>query len=195
MKMLLGISGTNGSGKDSVAEILVKQHGYLFIGVTELLRDEARTRGLSTERINLRTISAEWRREYGLGVLIDKAVAIYIKKGGDEKYSGLVISSLRNPGEVDKIHELNGRVVWIDADPKVRYSRITKRGRDDDKKTFEQFLEENKVEMTNSGDEATLSMSEVKAKADTTLNNNGKSITELERLVDLKLMETSQEHQ
>jgi cytidylate kinase len=74
---IIGISGSNGSGKDTVGHILANQFGYLFISVTELLRAEARKRELPVEREVLRTISAEWRREQGLGVLIDKAVEHY----------------------------------------------------------------------------------------------------------------------
>ena len=65
------------------------------------------------EREVLRTISAEWRRELGLGVLVDKAYAEY--QVGD--YKGLAIASLRNPGEADRVHALGGSVLWIDADP------------------------------------------------------------------------------
>ena len=52
--------------------MLAHHHNYMFISVTDLLRNEARRRGLPVVRENLRTISAEWRRELGLGVLVDK---------------------------------------------------------------------------------------------------------------------------
>ena len=72
---IIGIAGTNGAGKDTVGELLAEHYGYLFVSVTELLRAEARRRGLPVEREVLRSISAEWRRELGLGVLVDKAYA------------------------------------------------------------------------------------------------------------------------
>ena len=181
---LLGISGTNGAGKDSVAEVLRDKYGWCFISVTELLRAEARKRGLALERENLRNISAEWRRESGLGVLINKAVVTYNNQGGDGKYSGLVISSLRNPGENDTVHELGGNVIWIDAEPKTRYERIFNRQRtSEDSKTYEQFLNEEQAEMQHSGDEATLSLSGVKDKSDKIIINNGSSINDLEQVM------------
>lgn len=171
---IIGISGTNGSGKDTAGGIFAEKFGYLFISVTELLRIEARKRGLPVDREALRTISAEWRRENGLGVLIDKAVEHYNQQ--TTKYNGLAIASLRNPGEADRVHELDGLVVWMDADPKVRYERIQAnaaiRGRaEEDNKTFEQFLSEEQAEMHASGDAATLDMSAVKAKSDIVLTN------------------------
>ncbi|MCA9327552.1 AAA family ATPase [Candidatus Saccharibacteria bacterium] len=171
---LIGIAGTNGSGKDTVGTLLAKKHGFLFISVTEMLREECRTRGLAVERENLRMISAEWRREGGLGVLVDKAVAVYEQLG--EEYQGLAVASLRNPGEVDRVHELGGKVVWVDADSQVRYDRIqtANRGRgSEDTKTYEQFLAEEAAEMQSSGDAATLDMSAVKDKCDATILNEG----------------------
>ena len=113
---IIGLSGTNGAGKDTVGEVLAERHNYLFISVTELLRDEVRRRGLPVEREHLRTVSAEWRREFGLGVLVDRAVDAW-KETGD-KYQGIVMASLRNPYEADRVHELDGSVIWVDADPK-----------------------------------------------------------------------------
>src|SRR3989344_194946 len=104
MKMkIIGVAGTNGSGKDSLGEILAKYHGYMFVSVADFLRDEAKKRGLPIEREILRTISAEWRRKYGVGVLVDRAVKLFQKTGKD--YKGLAISPMRNPGEADRLKE------------------------------------------------------------------------------------------
>ena len=84
---LIGIAGTNGSGKDTVGQILAEKHGWFFISVSDLLRDECRTRGLEVSRENLRGISAEWRREGGLGVLVDKAVEVFERAG--ENHAGV----------------------------------------------------------------------------------------------------------
>ena len=173
---IIGLSGTNGAGKDTVGQMLSKYHNYLFISVTELLRNEARRRGLPVEREVLRTISSEWRRELGLGVLVDKAVAEY--EIAKDKYSGLVMASLRNPGEADRIHDLNGTMLWIDADPKVRYRRVqaakASRGRQgEDDKSFEQFMAEESAEMQSiGGDAATLDMAAVKQKCDIIVDNS-----------------------
>lgn len=168
-----GVSGTNGSGKDTLGELLQEKHGFLFISVTDMLRKEARAREWPVEREQLRTISAEWRREHGLGVLIDKSVEHYEQLGGDEKYKGLVVASLRNHGEADRVHDLSGRVIWLDADPEIRYNRIFSRQRtSEDNKTFDQFLAEEQAEMISTGDEATLDMSKVRDRSDIFITNN-----------------------
>jgi dephospho-CoA kinase len=173
---IIGLAGTNGSGKDTVGQILADEHGYLFVSVTEILRAELQRRGQEISRENLRALSAEWRRETGnLGVLVDKAVAEYERSAG--KFKGVAIASLRNPGEADHVHELGGTMVWVDADPRTRYNRVqanaASRGRtEEDTKTFEQFQAEEAAEMNQSGDEATLNMSAVKARCDAKLDNN-----------------------
>lgn len=175
---LIGVAGTNGSGKDTIGEILSKDYGWMTVSLSDFLREEAHKRNLPIEREVLRSISAEWRRRYGLGILVDKAVDKF--NNSSKKYTGLVVVPPRNPGEAQRVKDLGGVLIWVDADPKVRYQRIYSRGRsDEDNKTLKQFLEEEEAEMNHSGDEATLSMSGVKAKADVFIENNGSDIDEL----------------
>lgn len=188
---IIGLAGTNGSGKDTVGHILADKHRYLFVSVTDILRDELKRRGLEVNRENLRSLSAEWRRESGqLGVLVDKAVEQYQQAA--KKYSGVAMASLRNPGEADRVHELGGKMVWVDADLHVRYERIQKnaaaRGRaEEDDKTFEQFLAEEQAEMNQSGDEATLSMSGVRDKCDVFIMNDGTDMKKLQTKIEESL--------
>jgi dephospho-CoA kinase len=186
---LIGIAGTNGSGKDSVGGFLAEKHGWLFISVTEILRSDLKKQGLPIERTHLRELSAEWRRQYGLGVLVVKAYQMY--KADKTKYKGLAIASLRNPGEADEVHKLGGQVIWVDADPRVRYQRINSRQRgSEDQKTFEQFLKEEQDEMSHAdGDHHTLSLAGVKAKADIFIENNSNKeafLAEVEKDLSLK---------
>lgn len=178
----IGLSGTNGSGKDTVGLLLSQNHNYYFISVTELLRAELHRRGLPIERRHLRELSAEWRREHGLSVLVDQAAKVYDTLP-DNTYEGLVISSLRNPYEADRIHELGGVVLWVDANPRIRFERIQlakRQGREgEDDKTYEEFLTEEAAEMKSNGDAATLDMSAVKQRADHTILNEGKDLTQL----------------
>ena len=189
---IIGLAGTNGSGKDTVGHILAQKHGYLFISVTEVLRSEARRRGLQVDREVLRTISAQWRRELGLGVLVDKAIAEYEKDA--DTYVGVVIASLRNPGEADRIHEFGGTMVWVDGDPRIRYKRIqanaaTRNRAEEDNKTFEQFIAEEETEMHSpvGGDAASLDSSEVKARCDVFIDNNSNDLNEFQSLIEAKL--------
>ena len=190
---LIGISGTNGSGKDTLGEILAKKHNFLFISVTDILRDELRSRNLPLSRKYTRELSAEWRRESGLGVLVDKALAIFEEQA--DKYKGLAIASLRNPGEADRIHELGGKVIWLDAMPKIRFDRIqtnrSERGAHralDDNLTFVQFIAAEDAEMHPSGDEATLNMSAVREKSDIFIDNNSKVVESFLKTIEKSII-------
>jgi dephospho-CoA kinase len=169
---LIGLGGTNGAGKDTVAEMLIERRGWLFVSLSDLLRIEAHNRGLEPNRESLRTISAEWRREGGLGVLVEKAIEHF--EPVKDQHEGLVVSSLRHPAEAMVVHEYGGRVVWVDADPQIRYKRVTSRARHNEHAlTFDEFMEQERHEMEHQGDVATLNMGDVKKLANMTLMNDG----------------------
>lgn len=182
---IIGIAGTNGSGKDTIAHMLVDRYGYYFASATDMLGDELTKRGLPHERENKRTLSAEWRKEFGLGAIVD----IGVQNAKDLAKDLIVVGSLRNPGEVDRVHDLGGIVVWVDADPKIRYSRITNnnRGRVEDQKTFEQFLVEEQAEMNQSGDSTTLNMAKVKEKSDIFISNDDSDIESFKNQAEVAL--------
>lgn len=183
---IIGIAGTNGSGKDTVSLMLKERYGYFVASATEMLEAELKKRGLPLEREHKRAVGNEWRRTYGVSAIVDRAIELAQEAG----YEKLVVGSLRNPGEVDKVHELGGITVWVDADQTVRYQRITSidRGRVEDKKTFEEFQTEEQAEMQSQGDgEAGLNMSAVKAKADVVVENNDSDIEKFKNLSESKL--------
>lgn len=187
---IIGIAGTNGSGKDSVGQVLADRHSYLFVSVTDLLRAELHRRSLPVEREHLRELSAEWRREYGYAVLVDRAIEQYNNLKG--QYVGVAIASLRNPAEADRIHELGGLVMWIDADAHTRYERIQNNAEararaGEDAKSFEEFVAEEEAEMHSTGDAATLDMSAVKKLADVILDNDQTNLNDFQDFITEQL--------
>ncbi|HEY1064402.1 MAG TPA: AAA family ATPase [Candidatus Saccharimonadales bacterium] len=173
---VIGVAGTNGSGKDTVMQLLSSKYHYLFVSATDLLAAELTKRGEPTDREHKSALSAEWRREDGMGVIVQKAYETWQEQAST--YKGVVVGSLRHPGEADVVHELGGTMVWVDADPQVRYDRIqanvAARNRlVEDGITFEEFLAQEEREMHPVGDAATLDMASVKARCDVFLDNGG----------------------
>ena len=83
--------------------------------------------------------------------------------------------------EVETLHAAGG-VLWaVDADPKERYRRITGRGSESDKVTYEEFLAHEKIEM-NDPDPNGMQKAAVMAAADVTIQNDG-SIRDLKEQI------------
>ena len=181
---LVGISGTNGAGKDTLAKILVDEYNYFFVSVTDILRNTLISQSVTPERKNLRALSISLRQEKGLAVLIDMAIDVY--KSQSKTYQGLAVSSLRNKGESEEIHHLGGVVVWLDADPNIRYDRIQQTDANRslsqkvaDNKTYEQFIKEENDEMYPDPSVSAavgLSMIDVKKQADYFIDNSLNSL-------------------
>lgn len=184
---IYGLSGTNGSGKDTVAELLAERYNFMFASATDMLREELEKRGLPVDRKHKAPLSAEWRRQYGMAAIVDRAYEAY--KPLADQYNGLIVGSLRHPGEAERIHELGGQVLWVDADPKVRYQRIQKNAHRrqraaEDLLSYEDFLADEEREMHPEGDHATLNMSAVKDLADIFITNEGNDIKAFQASVE-----------
>jgi dephospho-CoA kinase len=187
---IIGFSGTNGAGKDFMADMLGEHHGFYVASATDMLVAELKKRGWGLGREDKARLSAEWRREYGMAAIVDRAYDYF--KVHQSEYKGMIVGSLRHPGEADRIHELGGQMVWVDADPRVRYDRIIAnahaRGRAaEDDKTFEEFLAEQEQEMHPVGDAATLNMSAVKERSDIFIENNGNDKEVFKKAIEKQL--------
>jgi dephospho-CoA kinase len=187
----VGISGTNGAGKDTVGEVL-KKHGFFVASATEMLADGLKEKGWPIDREHKAKLSTEWRRQFGMGAVVDQGLKLYEPVA--DQYQGFGVGSLRHPGEADRIHALPGGVViWVDADPKIRYERVMDASRGankagEDSVTYEEFLVQQEAEMHHKeGDTATLSIADVKIRADITLFNNDNDIEAFKQGVEKAL--------
>lgn len=120
---IIGISGTNGAGKDTFAALRFEKEGAEHVSHSDLLRQELTALGIPLERENLMTLSRQWREESGdYGVLATRTIQRYL---GDQAITstinGLSIVSVRHPDEAKRIKEADGKIFWVDADPKLRY--------------------------------------------------------------------------
>jgi dephospho-CoA kinase len=97
--------------------------------------------------------------------------------GGDA-----VLESLRAVAEAQKIKELGGTVIGVDADSKLRYERALKRGSEKDNVSYDKFLAQEKAE-SNPDDPTKQNVFAALKGSDIIVNNNG-TLEELHAQID-----------
>ncbi|MCX6569668.1 MAG: AAA family ATPase [Candidatus Aminicenantes bacterium] len=125
------MTGTNGAGKGEAAAFFMAR-GYTYFSLSDIIREELRTRGESVSRDNLIRIGNELRERYGPDVLARRTLA---------KIDGpAVVDSIRNTHEVACLRLQPGFVLLaIDAPAEVRFIRVAARGRDESAADLEAF--------------------------------------------------------
>jgi len=132
--MIIGLTGTNASGKGEVAAYL-KSKGFIYYSLSDELRSEAREKGISETRENLIDLGNDLRKKFGNGYLASK-----INKKIDENENS-VVDSIRNPGEIIELKKNKGLLlIGIDAPVEIRYERAKSRGRVGEAKTLQHFI-------------------------------------------------------
>lgn len=121
--LIIGITGTFGSGKSTAAEYF-KSKGFAKITLSSFLEDEAKKRRIKKiTRKTLQDIGNEWREKHGRGVLVKKAIN-YLKKNKIEK---AVIDGVRNFGELEELNKKSDfALLAILANRKIRFDRLKK---------------------------------------------------------------------
>ncbi len=141
----IGVTGSNGGGKDTFANYLVSKKGFEHISLSDFIREETLKRGLELSRDNLHNVGNNMRQISGPDVLARRALERM--NGRDLNYA---LTSIRNPFEVRALQEAGNFVlVAIDAPIELRFNRIIERNRKNEKEimTLEQFkrFEENEL--------------------------------------------------
>lgn len=180
MKEIIGVSGTNGAGKDTFSNYVTRRTKGMQVGLGYVLRDQLPV-DVPPTRENLARLSANLREEHGLAVLVDFAVSKF-RASDDEN---LVVNGIRHPAEARRIKEIGGFMLWIDAPVALRYRRITEndRNRIEDHVSFEEFQVQEQREMTASS-ESSVNLTVVKDLADLAIVNSYENQGEFEAKID-----------
>jgi dCMP deaminase len=163
--MLIGLTGRNAAGKGEAARYLQKKSFYYY-SLSDVIRDEIRSRGEEPTRERLIAVGNELRQKYGANVLAERILA----RIEDDKH--YVIDSIRNPAEVEAFRAAKHfKLIRIEAPPEVRFQRILSRQRENDPKTYDEFvvLENREAE----GDDTSQNLVKVELMADYSLVNDG----------------------
>ncbi len=176
--VIIGITGTLGAGKGTIVEYLVNQKGYRHYSVRAFLIQEIERRGLPVNRDSMTSVANELRARYSPSYVTDCLYEEALRNG----YS-CVIESIRTPGEIASLRQKDKFYLFaVDADPLLRYQRISLRKSETDAVSYDTFRANEAREM-NSDDPNKQNLSECIRQADFVFLNNG-SLDDLHRQVE-----------
>jgi dephospho-CoA kinase len=139
--MIVGLVGQNCSGKDTAADYFVSKKGFERYSLSDYLREELEKEGKPVTRENLGELGNKLRKEFGNGVLGEKAL-LHFKEGRN-----YVVVSIRHPEEAKALMKRKDFVlVKLEAPAQARFERMKARNREEDPKTFGEFLQLEKIE-------------------------------------------------
>lgn len=181
-RTIIGLVGEPSSGKDTAAAYLVGTHGFIHISTGDLVRAYILENNLGeTTRPLLQQVSTKLRQEHGNGYLAELALK--------ETAPKLVVSGLRNLGEVEVVKAAGGKVLALSAPLEQRYRWAVERGRVGDKLTLAEFKRQQAVEEVSQ----TTGAQQVKAviaAADHHISNEG-TLEQLHHQIDQFLQQIS----
>lgn len=145
---LIGVAGTAGAGKDTVADLLSQMFNLQNLSSGDYLRVITRyayklPNDFNPARDQLFYVANYLRNEISPATLVQ----LCILQAQAQKLHGAIISGLRSMGEADAVRKAGGVIVGIDADPRLRYERMAARRRDAEANwTFDAFVKQDAYE-------------------------------------------------
>ncbi|MDD3607486.1 MAG: AAA family ATPase [Candidatus Moranbacteria bacterium] len=174
-RIILGLAGEIASGKGTVASYAVEKYNGRVHKFSTMLRDILNRIYLEENRLNMQKLSTILRENFGQD-LFSKVISEDIKRDNSEV---VIVDGIRRESDIEYLKKMEGfKLVYVEADMRIRYERITKRGEnaDDNRKTFKEFKNDHQGE-------AELQIKGLKRIADVVLDNNG-TLEDLYRQID-----------
>lgn len=180
---IIGITGTIGAGKGTIVEYLVNNEGFRHFSVRDFLTSEVKRRGLPVNRDSFVVVANDLRAKHSPSYIAEE-----LYKQAEKTQQDCVIESIRTPGEVEALQQKGHFYLFaVDADPKIRYERILKRGSETDQISFDTFRANEEREM-NSEDPNKQNLKACIEMADFVFRNDA-SIAELHQNVSSTLQQ------
>lgn len=136
MIKVIGLTGTFGAGKGTLANIL-QSRGYVSYVLSDFIKETIIQRGMKVTRKRLQDVGNELRKKHG-GEILAKKLTERIAKDSSKL---VVIDGIRNPTELKyiKIYFTKCVIIGIDASPNTRFKLTKARNKPSDPDTREVF--------------------------------------------------------
>ena len=163
--IVLGLAGEAASGKGTISKYLQERYGAKSYRFSDVLRNILDSLYMEKSRDTMQRLSTSLREIFGED-LFARGIAEEVKRAGEKI---IVIDGARRMADIRYLKENpDFKLVYLEADMKNRYERITKRGEnsDDSGKTFKEFQKDHERETE-------VSIRELKQYADFLVSNDG----------------------
>jgi dephospho-CoA kinase len=135
---VIGLTGTIGSGKDVVKDLILKKFNCYYVTLSDIIRAEFERKKGKLDRRTLQDMGNDMRKKYGPHILALLAIE-YLPRDKEM----IVIDGIRNPAESEYLKKKFGnnfKLIAVDAPQEIRFERMVKRQRYDDPQTWEEFV-------------------------------------------------------
>jgi dephospho-CoA kinase len=144
-KLVIGLAGMPGSGKSVVVKV-AKERGYGVLVMGDVVREEARRRGLEPNPKNIGKIMLDLRQKEGPAVISKRCIS-KIKQHIQDK---VIIDGIRSLEEAEefKKHFPKFSIIAVHSSPETRFKRLYRRRRSDDPENWEIFYKRDMRELS-----------------------------------------------
>ncbi|MBW2989571.1 AAA family ATPase [Candidatus Woesearchaeota archaeon] len=131
--MIIGLTGTMGSGKGEVVKYL-KTKGFEHYVYSDILRDIAKQRGIEATRENLQKLGTKIKKESKNKGILSKKLLEKVRS------DNVVVDGIRSKEEILELKKSKeAYIIAVTAPQRLRFRRLIKRNREGDPKTFSEF--------------------------------------------------------
>lgn len=142
--IIIGITGTLGAGKGTIVDHLVEDKNFNHYSVRSFLLEKIKEQNLPENRDSMVIVANKLRKDNSPSFIVDQLFEKAKKTGKNS-----IIESIRTPGEIISLRKKGTFYLFaVDADPKIRFERITLRKSETDQIDFQTFIANENREMT-----------------------------------------------
>lgn len=169
--MIVGITALARAGKDTFADYLVSNYGFVKLNMSDVLKEELIKKGKEPNKLNMSLLGDEWRAKFGNDIVIRRI----LEKA--QSHRNVVITGIRSPEEAEylKVAAQNFFLVAVEASQDVRYDRRNKL----DPQRRVEFFSRDQIDIEHKGLGEVMAIADYRVSNESTLEDYQRRIEEI----------------
>ncbi|MEM3041482.1 MAG: AAA family ATPase [Nitrososphaerota archaeon] len=143
-KLVIGVAGMPGAGKSIVSKV-ASELGCKVVIMGDVVREEAKRMGLEPSPANIGRVMLELREREGAQVVANRCIPSI----ETSETKGVIVDGLRSLEEVEvfRLKYPGFKILCVHSSPETRFRRLFGRGRSDDPRSWNVFVERDRREL------------------------------------------------